>query len=134
MVEQPVAGSIRPSEISESPPPVPRSGRMGGLPRIESVPSGLVTTSTRQKMLPFPVGADRYAAAMLLWPAMGVLMLGSAPPPASASGGVHGGRVTLRLFVCVSSVLHVELLSASMTSVPTPYRVFLAASPPESPP
>ena len=46
------------TEISESPPPVPRSGWRGGLGLNVTVPSGFCTSSTNQKLLPRPVGAE----------------------------------------------------------------------------
>src|SRR5438132_269446 len=73
-----------PTEISESPPPVPWSN-FRRFPLNEMLPSAFLISLMNQKSLPTPVGAETYAAYVA---SIELRMLGSAPPPARASGGV----------------------------------------------
>src|SRR3954451_7351825 len=89
MGRQPLAGASwvgSATEMSESPPPVPRSGCMTGPCLNVTEPSALRFLAMRQKFEPSPVGAETYAADL---PSAGTRMDGSAPPPARIIGRLN---------------------------------------------
>src|SRR3954447_13656284 len=75
-----------PTEISESPPPVPASGCWTGDCTNDVEPSGHRLLALRQKFDPSPVGADTYATDL---PSAGTRIDGSAPPPARIIGRLN---------------------------------------------
>src|SRR4051812_39495290 len=77
---------MSPTEISESPPPVPASGCWTGDCTNETAPSGHRFLVIRQKFDPSPVGADTYATDL---PSAGTRIDGSAPPPARIIGRLN---------------------------------------------
>src|SRR3954453_4778265 len=77
---------MSPTEISESPPPVPASGCWTGDCTNETAPSGHRFLVIPQKFDPRPVGADTYATDL---PSAGPRIDGSAPPPARIIGRLN---------------------------------------------